>query len=198
MEYICKIISGEPAWNDLPKAEINRFRWETNGYAPLTFANLCMDDDCFRLRLVCYEVNPTAVYTVDGSPVCKDSCMEFFFRPNGDERYINIEMNSNVCILSGLGTGRHGRIPIEIFGKSRPTVSITEYCWEIRAEIPFTVLSKIYGHRKVEYLEGNFFKCGDETPMPHYGMWSPSLTDQPDFHRPEYFGKIVLENEISL
>jgi hypothetical protein len=39
----------------------------------------------------------------------------------------------------------------------------------------------------------NFYKCGDETETPHFGAWSPVQTPQPDFHRPEFFGRLVFE-----
>ncbi|HEX9250722.1 MAG TPA: carbohydrate-binding family 9-like protein, partial [Ignavibacteriaceae bacterium] len=38
---------------------------------------------------------------------------------------------------------------------------------------------------------GNFYKCGDETEFKHYGMWSLIENSTPDFHLPEYFGKII-------
>ena len=39
----------------------------------------------------------------------------------------------------------------------------------------------------------NFYKCGDETQKPHYLSWNPVKTSKPDFHRPEYFGKLIFE-----
>ena len=42
-------------------------------------------------------------------------------------------------------------------------------------------------------LRGNFYKCGDLTATPHWGSWNPVGTGAPDFHRPEYFGKMPLE-----
>ena len=42
-------------------------------------------------------------------------------------------------------------------------------------------------------FRGNFYKCGDETAIPHYGMWNPVGTENADFHRPEYFGDFVIE-----
>ena len=40
----------------------------------------------------------------------------------------------------------------------------------------------------------NFYKCGDKQVEPHYLSWNPVLTDNPDFHRPEYFGKVIFED----
>ena len=60
----------------------------------------------------------------------------------------------------------------------------------------FEVLDKLFG--KVDYVsgytfKGNFYKCGDETDYPHFGMWNPVGTEKPDFHRPEYFGELIIE-----
>jgi len=39
-------------------------------------------------------------------------------------------------------------------------------------------------------LEGNFYKCADETSTPHYVSWSEISTAAPDFHKPEFFGEL--------
>ena len=38
---------------------------------------------------------------------------------------------------------------------------------------------------------GNFYKCGDRLPVPHYLSWAPIGTPKPDFHRPEYFDRLI-------
>jgi hypothetical protein len=43
-------------------------------------------------------------------------------------------------------------------------------------------------------LRANFYKCGDELQVPHFLSWNPIGVETPDFHRPEFFGKLVLEN----
>lgn len=44
----------------------------------------------------------------------------------------------------------------------------------------------------VKTIRANFYKCGDDTEYPHYGMWRPYLVSKPDFHRPDQFGEIRL------
>lgn len=51
---------------------------------------------------------------------------------------------------------------------------------------------RIHGNSVPGTLLANFYKCGDKTLKPHYLSWSPVLTPSPDFHRPEYFGKLEL------
>ena len=41
-------------------------------------------------------------------------------------------------------------------------------------------------------MRGNFYKC-DESVHPHFGVWNPVATPQPDFHRPECFGILRLQ-----
>lgn len=40
-------------------------------------------------------------------------------------------------------------------------------------------------------LRINAYKCGDETKQPHFACWSNILTENPDFHCPEYFGELI-------
>ena len=63
--------------------------------------------------------------------------------------------------------------------------------WEITLDIPFSVF--IYNN--IDSLKGteckaNFYKCGDETPEPHYLSWRNILSDEPNFHVPEFFGTV--------
>ena len=37
----------------------------------------------------------------------------------------------------------------------------------------------------------NFYKCGDKTERPHYGVWHLIPLDKPDYHQPKYLGKII-------
>ena len=48
----------------------------------------------------------------------------------------------------------------------------------------------------IGFFTGNFYKCGDETEFPHYGMWSEAVSDTPDFHRPECFGRLIPDRPI--
>lgn len=64
--------------------------------------------------------------------------------------------------------------------------------WELVIALPFDLI----GIDKEKFpidITGNFYKCASATSMPHYLSWAPILTESPDFHRPEFFGKIILE-----
>ena len=65
--------------------------------------------------------------------------------------------------------------------------------WLVEYRVPLVLFRKLYGQdvRAGHRAAANFYKCGDETPVPHYGAWSPVGTAAPDFHRPEFFGELV-------
>ena len=68
--------------------------------------------------------------------------------------------------------------------------------WCVKAVISTEKLKKLYGTESIRFFTGNFYKCGDETEFPHYGMWSEAVSDTPDFHRPECFGRLIPDRPI--
>jgi len=65
------------------------------------------------------------------------------------------------------------------------------FSWTITIAIPLNV----FFHHKIKELKGrtftaNFYKCGDKLSVPHYLTWNPVGTSKPDFHRPDYFGRL--------
>lgn len=194
-------------WNVVSAAQIDTYRWLDGGYEPHAEARLVfLPGYGFALRMSCIERSPRAIYGCYNEPVYTDSCLEFFATwaegsPTRDRRYMNMEMNARGTLLSCLGTDRHARVPVrDITGGSIPDVrgEILPDRWSVTAGIPATLLGKVYGSDPAVFMpgysfRGNFYKCGDETAVPHYGMWNPVCTDKPDFHRPEYFGDFVID-----
>ena len=144
------------------------------------------------LYMECEEANPLAKCTVDESEIWCDSCMEFFFAPNDEKRYCNLEINANGCTICGLGESRFDRVKAD-FLLSPITAKIDEDKWSVYAEISLKKLKKLYGDIAFNSFRGNLYKCGDETEFPHFGMWSAVKTETPDFHRPEFFGEFLIE-----
>jgi hypothetical protein len=65
--------------------------------------------------------------------------------------------------------------------------------WSVAYRLPLALFAKLYGEdiQPGRRAAANFYKCGDDTAVPHYGAWSPVKTASPDFHRPEFFGELV-------
>jgi len=148
-----------------------------------------------QVALYCEETEIRAVNETPDSPVWQDSCLECFIRyyPD-DERYINFEVNANGCMLSEIGKDRN-RTYLRDMGLELPEVEAirTEKGWQIRYLVTYELVKKAYGREDnfvPETLMGNFYKCGDETKIPHYISWAPIATENPDFHRPEFFRKV--------
>lgn len=186
-------------FRDVPKAEISCYKWE-EGYAPEAFAQLIYVDGLgFALHMEVMETNPKAVYTMYNQDVYKDSCMEFFVNFNpAQDKYINFEMNSNGAFLSALRADRHNKTPIHQLLSDLPAVRADKKAdrWSVDAFFTLSQIETLFGKsdfKPGDEFYGNFYKCGDETPIPHYGMWSPVELEKPDFHQSAFFGKFVIQ-----
>ena len=185
-------------FSDAPKAEISCYKW-TEGYAPYAFAQVIYVDGLgFALHMEAYETDPKRVYTIYNQPVYTDSCLEFFVNFNPEQPlYINFEMNANGAFLSALRPGRKGKTPIHELLSDLPAVYAKQYedRWTVDAFFALEQIEKLFGKKTFaagDVLKGNFYKCGDETPIPHFGMWAPIDVEAPDFHRPEFFGDLII------
>ena len=66
--------------------------------------------------------------------------------------------------------------------------------WEIMIRIPLDCFA-FDNIKSLSELKAtaNFYKCGEETSEPHYVTWNPIGVENPDYHRPEFFGKVEFE-----
>ena len=193
------IVKSREELDKAPVISIENYLW-LEGYAPeVTARGVYVEKQGFLIEMKCLEKSPKAVYTEQDSPVCRDSCMEFFvnFSPETDDRYINFEANANGALHCKIGPGRGNRIPLASLDIPQPELSafVEEDSWRTVLFVPLGCIQTLYG--RGEYHSGdrfraNFYKCGDETETPHYGAWSYIDLPSPDFHRPEFFGEIEL------
>ncbi len=183
---------------------IQCYPWGKNYQPPTTGSLVFLPDQGFFLRMHCEESNPTAYYTKNSDPVHTDSCMEAFlnFFPENQKEYINFEINPNGAMKCSIGSERnspqHPRLYFEKEGIPIPRPSVTKATdfWEISLFIPLSFIKTAYGRcdfRSGQILRGNFYKCGENTPIPHFGTFFPVLSPNPDFHRPNDFGELILE-----
>lgn len=185
-------------WYNIPAAPVNNWLWR-NDYTPKTEARLCaIDGEGIAVRMICRESDPVARHVEYGDEVWVDSAMEFFFAVREGGVYVNLEMNSAANKLVGVGVGRDGRLPIDRYFPCPPVrAEVGREEWYAECFFAKSDLDRVFedfpcGEGAVLY--GNFFKVGEETGHPHYGAWSPIDWPEPDFHRPEFFGKITFSN----
>ena len=192
-------------WSAQDKAKIDHYMWDSD-YMPETYAQVAYaatgdEKEGLYIHFFCREANPRAIYTEHYDPVYRDSCMEIFFtmkapdaEPNG---YINIESNSNPTTLICYGFDRYTRTRVVDMGQELfpVTAKKTDETWELFEFVPVKALKEIFKLEKIDestVMGANFYKCGGDHEILPYGMWAPIDSPTPDFHRPEFFGKLVL------
>ena len=138
----------------------------------------------------------------DNGSVWEDSCCEFFVTDPYDGTYYNFELT---CIGSLLSSKRKSRLDSVLREKEdvarvirhsslaheETEISDRIFSWTVAMLIPYDLIGIDRDNVPVS-VRGNFYKCGDLTAHPHFLSWNPIGTPKPDFHRPEYFGELIL------
>lgn len=217
MEAVIRALSQHKAATAISKdketeIKLDHVNWsEVYSYCPETTVRLSRTDEALRVRFDVRSEHLRGQIMQDQGEVWTDSCCEFFCRPVGDTHYQNYELNcigtmtasrrlsrkEDVSPLSRadlLRITRRTSLPHEAIDKAGRTQP-----WTAEMTIPFSLILNMSdsewraaGCPIPTMLEANLYKCGDKTQRPHYVSWSPIATTTPDFHRPEFFGLIVL------
>jgi hypothetical protein len=199
-------LPGEPEfWFTVPALKISHYLWLDNGYRPPVEVRLCWSRRSLYVRFDVFEARVRVRFSQFQDPVYRDSCVEMFIDPFPEKAlgYINVETNAAGAALVAAGPDRNRRTPIaqadlkgfEVVSSVKGPVSGFHGAesWALAYRLPLALFEKHYGCRILpgQVSRANFYKCGDETETPHFGAWSPVMTSRPDFHRPEYFGRLV-------
>ncbi len=173
-----------------PKAWLeNWYPMPQGAYHPRTYGQLLRTPYGLYVRMVCEEPDPMARQRMPNCPVCTDSCMEFF---------LNFEVNARGTMLMGLNVdGAFRCLDPALQAGCFPAAWVDEEKgeWEMRLCIPDSLVVRFfpsYAPEETGRMRGNFYKCGDATPIPHYGSWSHVSRKPIDFHCPECFGELVV------
>lgn len=184
-----------PGWQRARTGMIDSYPWNPpeNGGIPKTQFRLMHSPQGLQLRFDVWERNIRATYQKPNDPVCRDSCVEFFFSPNAnDGRYLSFEVNPLGTMLIGIGTGgqdlRYLDTDRSIFGIAATLQAGADF-WQVSYQIPHAFIETYFAPLAPVFY-GNFMKCADRSPTPHHGCWNPIGTPAPMFHVPAFFGKI--------
>lgn len=192
-------------WAALPSLAIDNYLWLDNAYRPDVRVRLCYSSLYLYVMFRVGERRVRVRYTKFQDPVYKDSCVEFFVDafPETGLGYVNFETNGAGTLLAAFGLDRSHRASLwpEDLAGFEISSSIEgpldgehgREDWTLEYRVPLALFHKLYGRAVRPGLRAaaNFYKCGDETEVPHYGAWSPVETPTPDFHRPEFFGELL-------
>jgi len=187
----------------LNKQRIEHSLWLDVPQKPMVYFTIAHSRDVIFLKYYVSEKYMSAVYQNINEPVYKDSCVEFFIGFENELTYYNLEFNSAGTVLGGYGNNRTSRrflnrqvlelIRTEKAMKFNTLDQVFE--WELIIAIPAAVFQFHHINNLAEMsCRLNFFKCGDDLPVPHYLAWNAIDSLEPDFHRPEYFGKGLFES----
>ena len=202
----------DPGWGSAVEDQITEFAAKST-YRPETHFKTCWNDD--GIRGLFRVVNDTCVRSVaekDMDEVWLDSCVEFFVWPGEANGYFNFEFNCGGLMLSTfirnwtrLGKGFVDYDPMKpeelamvkraaTMPRRTPEEIHEPTEWRLGWFIPFALLCGRPGiplPKSGDVWRANFYKCGNGTTHPHWGMWRP--VDPIDFHQPKFFGPIRFE-----
>ncbi|MBR3594435.1 MAG: carbohydrate-binding family 9-like protein [Clostridia bacterium] len=196
-EYVVKKVDNL-VWADIPKAEISTYKW-VEGYAPRAFAQIAyLKGRGLAVKMTAFEADPLATHHNFNDPVYEDSCLEAFLMldPVG-KKYVNFEMNSLGTFLSTLREADGNIVTIDNFiDLPKIKANREEENWSVEFILSDSDIKKLFPSVVLEsgsVFSANFYKCGDKTAIPHYGMWNEIGGTKISYHQPEYFGKLIIE-----
>jgi len=188
--------------------KVDKINWIAYAYRPLVELSFGYSENYLGLL---YEVENDffrARAQADQEAVWEDSCVEFFvstgkvveneYSSAEDIVYRNFEFNALGTCLSAVGTigQREFLKPEEMKQILRfPGLNMEklpkegdEFNWKLAVAIPLILL----GLQPGSSFKANFYKCGDLTRQPHYLSLYNIESESPDFHLPQFFGKMEL------
>ena len=195
----------DPAWQKAAEGVIAAFTPKSTFKPDVRFRMLYDDKGLYGM----YRVADRYVRSVsdeDLQMVCFDSCVEFFVKPAVGKGYLNFEFSCGGVMLAShvLDHRRYpgGFVNCHLLTREQcrkvnrfstlPRVNeperVGDRVWRVAFFIPFTLFAEEFGQevpRSGDVWTANFYKCGDRTSHPHWGMWHPLPVS--NFHMPEHF-----------
>ena len=182
--------------NQLPKNRIGYTPWPEFQYKPACEFTIAHGDDCIFLKFFVTEDDILARFTQPNDMVYRDSCVEFFISFNRETEYYNLEFNCIGTCYLGYGTAKERDVAnAEIVKKIKSSFLLYSDNGKMKWELSLVIPNDVFYHHNYTSLasktgRANFFKCGDDLPVPHYLAWNNIESAEPNFHLPEFFGDI--------
>jgi hypothetical protein len=202
---IHKTIDQSPNWPMFTALDIDKYPWYKKGVQQNTQVKLCASNETLFIQIIAQDSYSFAKQTqLNHMLICEDSCVEFFFSPSGilGSSYVNVEVNCCGTLHVAYGAGRENRQFISLEAASLITRSSSisspiklesknDTQWKVEIALPFTAIEQLTGElvNKDKWF-ANFYRCGGRT-QPQYAVWNNIDVPEPDYHRPEHFGKLV-------
>lgn len=182
------------------RQSIDTINWDEFPYRPIVAFDIARGKKELYIHYFVRGLSVRALSDKDGNYVHEDSCVEFFMRKANEMEYINFEFNCIGTCYAAHHLTRHEStvFTTEEYQAIRRHSSLNKQAfpektgihnWELTVAIPFKLMG-LDPNNLPEMICGNFYKCADGTENPHFLTWSPIDLPQPNYHCPEFFGKI--------
>lgn len=200
----------KPQWQNIKEADIVNRMGDKPLFTPSVQAKMMYDS--INLYVI-FRVNDKFVrclVTEYNGPVYEEPAVEFFFSPDPENpgKYFNLEINCGGTPLmqyNDFTAKTQNFIKAEDIKKieiahSLPQVVDPEISepvtWTIEYSIPLAMLEKyakvIYPKPGIEW-RANFYKIAEKGSSVHFLTWSVVDNPEPNFHLPQFFGKLKFE-----
>ncbi len=200
----------KPQWKKAKAAVISNYMGEIPGFRPEATVKMLYDDDNIYVIFYVKDRYVRCITDKINGPVWQDSAVEFFFSPDPEQPllYFNLETNCGGTPLLHYNTvprKESKRLQeddirqIEI-ASTLPKIIDPEISnpveWTLEYRIPLALLekyAKIARPSKGIEWGANFYKIAENSSNPHYITWSRIENIKPDFHRPQFFGRLIFD-----
>ena len=192
-------ILDESDWALAPSLGDFSFPWWSEGTKEQTEAKMLWDNTYLYIAISCDDRYIWADHVNTYDWTYKDDCAEFFWNPSPDQSdtYYFFEMNcigNILCVWDYQGEflenkARLPRIATAVNGTVNKDYNV-DTGWVLEIAIRFDDYTELYDGRTPDpgdVWRVNVNRCGGQKNA-QYSQWSPSRTEQPNFHRPEDFG----------
>lgn len=184
---------------------LNELNWEDVApYKPDVKFRIAHNGRNILLQYTVKESHIRAVAAEDNGAVWEDSCVEFFVSFN-PENYYNLECNCAASILCGAGKDRNDRerAGSDLLSHVKRFTTIEGNGFDVTEapeewSVSLVVPVETFFREQIDTLsgkkaQGNFYKCGDKLPAPHFLSYNKVDVATPNFHLPEFFCPIEFE-----
>jgi hypothetical protein len=197
-------------WKNVKPLDITNYMGKVPGFKPVAQAKMMYDDQnlyvIFHVRDCCVRCITKEI----NGPVWEDGAVEFFFAPDANKPllYFNLEVNCGGTPLMHynlIPRSEGAEIPADDIKRIEIAHTLPQIIdpemkepveWTLEYKIPIAMLerySAVTQPKKGIVWKANFYKIAENSSNPHYITWSVVNVAEPDFHRPEFFGKIIFE-----
>ncbi len=186
----------------LPWYSLAQVNWPNDyPYRPLVNFQIAHDNQHIFIHFSVEEKFVKAQHVRSNEAVYEDSCVEFFISFDAGAHYYNLEFNVLGTGLIAYGStirAERTRLSAERIEEVAVATTVTSQAgakswgsiWTIPiAVFEYTAIASLQGLS----VHGNFYKCGDTLPEPHFLSWAAIESPKPNFHLPEFFAEIGFE-----